>query len=71
VAAERAINLAIAEQDESFVIDTPYGPRRFTRSAGEILHSARESRQTLETIRRTIGEYMDARSGPGIRQSAI
>jgi predicted phage terminase large subunit-like protein len=48
---------AIAEQDESFVIDTPYGRRRFTRSAGEILHPARESRQTLETIRRTIGEY--------------
>ena len=48
---------AIAEQDESFLIETPYGPRRFTRTAGGILHPARESRRTLENIRRTIGEY--------------
>jgi predicted phage terminase large subunit-like protein len=48
---------AIAEQDESFLIETPYGPRRFTRTAGGILHPARESRRTLTNIRRTIGEY--------------
>jgi predicted phage terminase large subunit-like protein len=48
---------AIAEQDESFLIETPYGPRRFTRTAGGILHPARESRRTLANIRRTIGEY--------------
>jgi hypothetical protein len=38
-------------------IETPWGLARFTRHAGEILHSERESSETLERIRRTIGEY--------------
>jgi hypothetical protein len=48
---------AIAERDEEHAIETPWGPSRFTRRAGEILHSERESSETLERIRRTIGEY--------------
>jgi predicted phage terminase large subunit-like protein len=48
---------AIAEEDESHLIETPYGPRRFTRTAGEILHPERESRRTLGNIRRIQGEY--------------
>lgn len=48
---------AIAEQDESHLIETPYGPRRFTRAAGDVLHPTRESRLTLYNIRRTQGEY--------------
>jgi len=48
---------AIAEQDEEHLIASPFGPSRFTRRAGEILHPERESRETLEQIRHTIGEY--------------
>jgi len=48
---------AIAEQDESHTIDTPYGICRFTRRAGEVLHPERESHETLDNIRRTMGEY--------------
>jgi hypothetical protein len=48
---------AIAEKDESHTIDTPYGRRCFTRRAGDVLHPERESRETLDNIRRTLGEY--------------
>ena len=48
---------AIAECDEEHVLDTPFGPRRFTRRTGEALHPARESLETLEQIRATIGVY--------------
>jgi predicted phage terminase large subunit-like protein len=48
---------AIAEEDETFVVDTVWGPRRFTRRPGEALHPAREPPEMLEQIRRTIGEY--------------
>jgi predicted phage terminase large subunit-like protein len=48
---------AIAERDESHLVETPYGRRHFTRAAGELLHPARESRQTIENIRRTLGDY--------------
>jgi len=48
---------AIAEQDEEHVIETPMGRQRFSRRAGEVLHPARESRQTLDHIRQTLGEY--------------
>lgn len=37
---------AIAERDQDFLIETPYGPRHFIRS-----------RATLERIRRKLGEY--------------
>ncbi|MGA9550220.1 MAG: phage terminase large subunit [Rhodomicrobium sp.] len=48
---------AIAERDEEYAIDTPFGPRRFIRRAGEALHPARESLETLEQIRATLGVY--------------
>jgi len=48
---------AIAETDEVYIIDTPFGRRRFTRRAGEALDPARESLKTLASIRQTSGEY--------------
>lgn len=48
---------AIAELDETHEVETIFGPRRFQRRAGEALHPARESIQTLEKIRQTIGTY--------------
>jgi len=48
---------AIAEKDEVHEIDTILGPRRFTRRGDEALHPDREPLETLERIRRTIGEY--------------
>lgn len=48
---------AIAEEDETFEIPTPYGVRRFQRRAGEALHPDRESVDTLSRIRSTLGEY--------------
>jgi predicted phage terminase large subunit-like protein len=48
---------AIAEQDEVFVAETPYGVRSYRRREGDVLHPQRESRITLKRIRRTLGEY--------------
>jgi predicted phage terminase large subunit-like protein len=48
---------AIAEHGEEHLLDTPFGTRRFIRRAGEALHPARESLETLEQIRATIGDY--------------
>jgi predicted phage terminase large subunit-like protein len=48
---------AIAEVDEIFDIETPFGRRRFERRAGAALHPDRESLETLAHIRATIGEY--------------
>jgi predicted phage terminase large subunit-like protein len=48
---------AIAETDEVFDVETPFGRRRFERRAGAPLHPDRESLETLERIRATIGEY--------------
>jgi predicted phage terminase large subunit-like protein len=48
---------AIAEEDEVHLVETPFGPRRFTRRAGEVLHPDREPREVLDNIRRTLGEY--------------
>jgi hypothetical protein len=48
---------AIAEDDESQLVDTFFGPLNFTRRRGEALHPEREPRAVLEHIRRTIGEY--------------
>jgi predicted phage terminase large subunit-like protein len=48
---------AIAEEDEEHRIETMWGPRCFTRRRGEALHPDREPLETLEHIRRTIGEY--------------
>ena len=48
---------AIAEEDESHVIDGPLGRRTFTRQVGEILHPARETSATLNSIRESMGAY--------------
>ena len=48
---------AIAEEDEVHEIETIWGPRCFTRRRGEALHPAREPLETLEQLRRTLGEY--------------
>jgi predicted phage terminase large subunit-like protein len=48
---------AIAEADETFRIETIWGPRQYTRRPGDLLHPERESRDTLAGIRQTIGEY--------------
>ena len=48
---------AIAEEDEVHRIETVFGPRTFTRRRGDALHPEREPLDTLDRIRRTIGEY--------------
>jgi predicted phage terminase large subunit-like protein len=48
---------AIAERDEVHIIDSPLGRRLFERKQGHALQPARESLETLRTIRQTIGEY--------------
>lgn len=48
---------AIAEEDETFEIEDIFGKRLFHRRKGEALHPERESRETLEKIHSTIGEY--------------
>jgi len=48
---------AIAEVDETHVVDTVFGPRTYRRNAGEALHPEWEALSTLETIRQTIGTY--------------
>ena len=48
---------AIAEADEAHQIETIRGPRTFKRRHGEALHPDREPLDTLDRIRRTVGEY--------------
>jgi predicted phage terminase large subunit-like protein len=48
---------AIAEEDETHVIQTPYGTRRFQRRAGEALHPEREPLEVLTHLREAQGEY--------------
>ena len=48
---------AIAEQVEEHLVETPFGNYRKTRPIGEILHPERESYDTLQRIRATMGEY--------------
>jgi hypothetical protein len=48
---------AIAEADEIHEIETIWGQRCFARRQGEALHPEREPLETLERIRRTVGEY--------------
>jgi predicted phage terminase large subunit-like protein len=48
---------AIAEENESYEINTPYGLDRFERKIGEALHPARESREELDQRRCVHGEY--------------
>src|SRR5690349_890316 len=48
---------AIAEADEVHEVETIVGSRCFTRRRGEALHPDREPLDTLDRLRRTIGEY--------------
>jgi len=48
---------AIAEQDESYAVRTPYGDMRFARREGEALHPEREPLEVLAVIREIQGEY--------------
>jgi predicted phage terminase large subunit-like protein len=48
---------AIAEEEEFHLVESPLGRRDFHRQKGEVLEPKRESKTTLEVIRRTIGEY--------------
>jgi predicted phage terminase large subunit-like protein len=48
---------AIAEQDESYSVVTPYGHKRIHRKEGEILHPALSSPATLEAQRRAMTDY--------------
>lgn len=48
---------ATAEQDQSFLIDTPLGRRIFQRKAGDVLHPERESLTTLAAMRQNAGDY--------------
>jgi predicted phage terminase large subunit-like protein len=46
---------AIAEDNECFDIQTPYGPRTFRRATGALLHPLRESETTLARMRAQMG----------------
>jgi predicted phage terminase large subunit-like protein len=48
---------AIAEMDEIHEVETIFGRRSFARRQGEALQPGREPLDTLDRIRRTIGEY--------------
>lgn len=48
---------AIAEQDESYLIESPFGNRLYRRKAGEALHPERDSVETYRKIREAVGEY--------------
>jgi predicted phage terminase large subunit-like protein len=48
---------AIAEENETHMIESVLGCRAFTRQAGEALQPERESLETLAAIRQTMTEY--------------
>ena len=48
---------AIAQQDEKYLIESPFGNCFFIRKQGEALHPERDSLQTYKGIRETIGDY--------------
>ena len=48
---------AIAEENETHVIQTPYGRKVFHRKEGEALHPEREPLEVLAQIREIQGEY--------------
>jgi predicted phage terminase large subunit-like protein len=52
------VNLpAIAPAEQLIEWEGPFGPRRYRRSAGGILQPDRESAETLENIRKTMGSF--------------
>lgn len=48
---------AIAERDETHVIESPLGRRLFRRRVDDLLHPERESMATLTAIRQAMGDY--------------
>ena len=48
---------AIAEEDETHIIESCYQPRTVRRRAGEVLHPEREPLDLLKGLRQMIGEY--------------
>jgi predicted phage terminase large subunit-like protein len=48
---------AIAQEDENYVYETPFGRRVLERFKGEALHPERDSLETLLKVRQEIGEY--------------
>jgi predicted phage terminase large subunit-like protein len=48
---------AIAEHDETRLIETPLGPVKYSRGRDQVLHPQRESPETLARIRTALGEY--------------
>jgi predicted phage terminase large subunit-like protein len=48
---------AIAEEDQAYVIESPFGSRTHHRRTGDVLHPAREPLATLEGLRRGLGPY--------------
>jgi predicted phage terminase large subunit-like protein len=48
---------AIAQQDESHLIESRFGNSTFARKAGEALHPERDTVETYRKIRETVGEY--------------
>jgi predicted phage terminase large subunit-like protein len=48
---------AIAEEDETHVINSPFGRRYFHRKKGDALQPDREPKPVLEDLRKTLGEY--------------
>lgn len=49
---------AIAEEDETHLIDSPFGRRCFQRKQGDALQPEREPKPVLESLRRNLGEYV-------------
>ena len=48
---------AIAEANETHVVETLFGRRTYTRKIGEALHPARENLETLDQIKLALGTY--------------
>lgn len=49
---------AIAEEDQTYTVDTPTGPFTYTRKVGDVLCPARESLDTLQGLKAIMGEYV-------------
>jgi predicted phage terminase large subunit-like protein len=48
---------AIAEEEETHVIETAFGRRYFHRKQGDALQPEREPKPVLDSLRKTLGEY--------------
>ncbi|MGC1685341.1 MAG: phage terminase large subunit [Candidatus Acidiferrales bacterium] len=51
---------AIADENETHIIETPYGRKTFKRQMGEVLHEQREPLELLRRMREIQGEYIFA-----------